>query len=172
MKFYLAATVSRWRERNLVRDILVAAGHEETCDWTAHGEGGSLRGSSQEAWAHAAEWETNGIREAEFFVGLLPGGIGTNAEVGMSSFACLPTFLHSTDPALFDCGEDGKTTTFYWHKGVRKQEVGESWTYHHYTDKSLEAFAHRVVKLVEEIESITHRGVSVPFGLRPLPGRW
>lgn len=139
--FYIAATVTRWREHNLVRDILTEGGHEITMDWTSHGNNGSLRGQTQAAWERAAADEAEGVAGAQFFVGLLPGGFGTNGEVGMSALLKMPTFLHSTDPRLFDCGQEGLTTTFYWHPGARR-----------YTDLSLEAFAHEVLRQVDLLD--------------------
>ena len=158
MRFYLAATVSRWREHNIVRDILVAGGHECTCDWTLYGTNSSLRGHSPAEWALAAQRETEGIRTAQFFVGLLPGGIGTNAEVGMSSLMQIPTFLHTTDPKLFDCGPDGKTTTFYWHNQARR-----------FQGCSIEEFAEKVlIRVAKDVEKHSYLGHIIPVGLRHL----
>lgn len=159
MKFYLAATIYRWREHNIVRDILVAAGHELTYDWTLHGDNGSLRGAPPKVWQEAAVREAQAVAEAEFFVGLLPGGLGTNAEVGMSAIRGIQTYLHATDLDLFDPSVDGKTTTFYWHPAARR-----------FYGMNLDTFAHQVVEDLKGLGDPAgfYLGYPIPLILRHL----
>ena len=132
-RFYIAATVSRWQEHNIVRDLLIEAGHTITYDWTQHGDNGNLNGSSPEARARYAKLEAQAIKHADFVVALIPGGNGTNSEVGMTAVLEKPTYLHSFDASLF--GPDNCINNFYWHYKAKRCTV-----------PSLEDFAAWVIK--------------------------
>lgn len=128
-KFYIATYLERHAEHNLVRDRLVAAGHEITYDWTSHG---SVKECSEERLTEVAEAELRGVTEADFVVVLLPGGRGTHAEIGAAVALGIPTYIHSTQSALFTTTD--ATCAFYWPRCVRRS-----------LNPSLEEFATEVV---------------------------
>lgn len=113
-RFYIATTITRWKEHNLVRDRLIAHGHEITYDWTLNPDGGDLRGKPLDVMAHVAALEMGGIVDADFVVVLLPGGYGTHAEIGAAYITSTPTIIHAFDPAFFSNDpETGKVRNFY-----------------------------------------------------------
>jgi hypothetical protein len=113
-RFYIATTISRWKEHNLVRDLLTAHGHKITYDWTNNPDGGNLRGKSLKLQAQVGADEMRGVAEADFGVVLLPGGFGTHAEIGALYITSTPTFIHASDPAFFSNDmETGKVRNFY-----------------------------------------------------------
>jgi len=117
-KFYIATYLERHAEHNVIRDILVAAGHEITYDWTSHG---SVKEVGEERLTEVAEAELKGVTEADFVVVLLPGGRGTHAEIGAAVAMGLPTYIHSTKPELFTTTD--ATCAFYWPSCVKRSQT-------------------------------------------------
>ena len=112
--FYIATSVTRHREHNIVRDFLEMHGHILTYDWTTENNGGDLRGVPLDVQARIGAEEMRGIAEADFVVVLLPGGFGTHAEIGAAYITSKPTFIHSIDPDHFSNDPDtGKVKNFY-----------------------------------------------------------
>lgn len=110
MKYYIATSLSRATDHNLVRDALRGCGHAISYDWTSHG---SVKSVSLERLREVAVFELNGILEADFVIVLLPGGSGTHLELGFALGNNKRVFLHSEDPSLFDLGP--QTNAFYHH---------------------------------------------------------
>lgn len=108
MKYYIATSLSRILDHNLVRDALKRCGHAISYDWTLHG---SVKSVSIERLQEVAIFELNGVLEADFVVVLLPGGKGTHLELGFAMGNNKKIFLHSEDPSLFELGP--QTNAFY-----------------------------------------------------------
>jgi len=138
LKFYVATSALRLGEMQMVRNLLTAAGHEISFDWTVFGD---LSGKPPELLQAAAHAETVGILDADFLVVLLPGRRGTYAEVGMTSLMAVlaergllkpkPTFMHSFTGADFE----GEAMNFYFHSQA-----------HHITTPSLPDFVGQVIE--------------------------
>jgi hypothetical protein len=113
MKYYIATSLARVTDHNLVRDALKRLGHTICYDWTLHG---SVKSVSFERLREVAIYELNGISEADFVVVLLPGGKGTHLELGFAMGNNKKIFLHSEDPSLFELGP--LTNAFYHHPNL------------------------------------------------------
>lgn len=109
-KFYICTSLRRKEDHNRVRDILVAAGHEITRDWT-------LIPDLDEPWKRDRQVsclreQNQAIAEADFVIVLLPGGRGTHCGLGVSAYLEKPTFIHS-----YEDWDD--KSLYYWHDGAR-----------------------------------------------------
>ncbi len=113
MKYYIATSLSRMGDHNLVRDAFSALGYEISYDWTSHG---SVKSTSKERLQQVAINDLKGVSGADFVLVLLPGGHGTHLELGYSIASGKRVFLHSEDPLLFEPGP--QTNTFYHHPEV------------------------------------------------------
>lgn len=114
-RFYIATRLARHAEHNLIRDILVEAGHEITYDWTSHG---SVKETCEERLTEVSEAELDGVRDADFVVVLLPAGRGTHAEIGIAEALHKPVYMHSVRPDLFTT--TSATCAFYWPRCVKR----------------------------------------------------
>jgi nucleoside 2-deoxyribosyltransferase len=110
MKYYIATSLLRIADHNLVRDAFSRCGYELSYDWTLHG---SVQQVSIERLKEVATLELNAIVQADFVVVLLPGGKGTHVELGFAIGNNKKIFLHSEDGSLFDLGP--QTNAFYHH---------------------------------------------------------
>jgi len=99
MRFYIATRLERAAEHRIVRDVLIAAGHEITYDWTTHG---SVQCDGIARIRDVAVAETH----------------GTHVELGLAIAAGKDVLLHTTDAGLLD-GRSGRTCAFYHHPLVR-----------------------------------------------------
>jgi len=115
MRFYIATRLERAAEHRIVRDVLIAAGHEITYDWTTHG---SVQCDGIARIRDVAVAETHGVLLANIVIVLLPGGRGTRVELGLAIAAGKDVLLHTTDAGLLD-GRSGRTCAFYHHPLVR-----------------------------------------------------
>ncbi|HSX03603.1 MAG TPA: hypothetical protein VLG76_02615 [Rhabdochlamydiaceae bacterium] len=113
MQFYIATSLSRTKDHQIVRDALKTYGHEISYDWTLHG---SVKSVSKERLKEVAVLELDGVSKAEFLVVLLPGGNGTHLELGFAIAKGKRIFLHSEDPLAFELGP--QTNAFYHHPDV------------------------------------------------------
>ena len=110
MRYYIATRLERHADHNAVRDLMAAAGHQITYDWTAHGP---VWRSGAERIREVSVLETRGVLDADVVIVLLPGGRGTHAELGMAIAADKPILLHCADAAMF--GATPETCAFYHH---------------------------------------------------------
>lgn len=117
MKYYIATSIKRIKEHNLIRDALNALGHNITYDWTIHG---SVKNTSSERLKKVGENMIDAIKEADFIVVLLPGGKGTHTELGASLAYNKIVFLHTLDLNLMQLGD--QTCAFYYHNLVKQIE--------------------------------------------------
>lgn len=115
MKYYIATSLSRAADHNLIRDSLAAFQHEITYDWTLHG---SVKSVSFERLREVAILELNGVSESDFVIVLLPGGKGTHLELGFAIASGKKIFVHSEDPSLFELGP--QTSAFYHHPDLTR----------------------------------------------------
>jgi hypothetical protein len=115
MKFYIATSLSRATAHHIVRDTLRNCGHEITYDWTLHG---SVKSVSKERLQEVALLELGGISQADFVIGLLPGGSGTHLELGFAIARSKKVFLHSEDSLIFELGP--QTNAFYHHPDISR----------------------------------------------------
>lgn len=102
-KFYIATSLSRHKEHNLVRDFLLENGHEITYDWTLHG---SQKHTSFERLKQIGDYQVTAIRDADAVIVLLPGGKGTHTEFGMALALKKPIFMHSESAEPFVLGDE------------------------------------------------------------------
>jgi len=112
-KFYIATSLLRQEEHNLLRDCLVQEGHEISYDWTFHG---SVKSVGKERLRQVACKEVQGVLDAEVVIVLLPGGEGTHVELGAALAAAKPVIIHSEQQARFELGE--QTCAFYHHPNI------------------------------------------------------
>lgn len=108
MKFYIATRLERHADHNIVRDGLLALGHEITYDWTTHGP---VWTRGKQVIADTAVAERQGVESADVVVTLLPGGRGTHVELGIAMGKRRIIVLHSTDPNVFEATPE--TCAFY-----------------------------------------------------------
>ncbi|MCB1114868.1 MAG: group-specific protein [Chlamydiia bacterium] len=108
MKFYIATSLSRVKDHNLVRDALMAHEHKLTYDWTLHG---SVKSVSKRRLQEVSLKELSGIASADWVIVLLPGGKGTHVELGFAIGRGKNVILHSEDDALFELGPE--TNAFF-----------------------------------------------------------
>ncbi|MDB4278264.1 hypothetical protein N9917_01540 [Deltaproteobacteria bacterium] len=157
-RFYIATTVSNWKNHNTVRDFLISQGHTITYDWTVNTNAGDLRGRPVPFIQEVAEGEANGIRDADFVVALLPGGFGTHAEIGMAFITKTPTFIHAFDPRFFsNHAETGKTRNFYWSKQTT-----------HSVTEDIEQVGIAIIEWWDEALKKTYLGHTIPLALQHL----
>lgn len=115
MKYYIATSIKRAKEHNLIRDALNEFGHKITYDWTIHG---SVKNTSLKRLKEVGEDMIDAIKYADFIVVLLPGGKGTHTELGAAISNNKLIFLHTLDPDLIQLGE--KTCAFYYHRLIKQ----------------------------------------------------
>lgn len=119
MRFYIATSLEAWAAHNAVRDRLQQnPGWELTYDWTAHG---SVQHEGVDRVREVALAETEGVMDADFVVGILPGGRGTHCELGIAIGASIPIILL----VPHDHSEmHPHTCAFYHHPLVRSLHLG------------------------------------------------
>ena len=116
LRFYLASTLPNHAAADLVADVLIEAGHQQTYRWSKHGPAGHLGAEGLGAVAAA---EVEGVAAADVVIVLLPGGRGTHAELGMALALGKPVVLWDPSGEAFRC--DNRTCAFYHHPGVALQ---------------------------------------------------
>ena len=112
MKFYIATHLENTMEHNLCRDLLRQLGHEITYDWTVN----PYEPVEESKLSETAELEVNGVKEADYVVVILPGGIGTHVELGAALTLGKDVLLVAEEEELVD--HRGWPFPFYHHPGV------------------------------------------------------
>jgi nucleoside 2-deoxyribosyltransferase len=120
MKVYIATGLEFAATQNRVRDALMAAGHEITYDWSAHG---SVQSEGEKRIAEVAELEMGGVRDADVVIVLLPGGRGTHTELGMAIAWRKPVLVVAIPHGRAFHAQDGRTCAFYYAPLVRRVYV-------------------------------------------------
>ncbi|NGX51917.1 MAG: hypothetical protein KR126chlam5_00207 [Candidatus Anoxychlamydiales bacterium] len=108
MKFYIATSLLRAKDHNIVRDALIELGHTLTYDWTTHG---NVKCTTTENLRKVSNKELNGIKGADILIVLIPGGFGTHVELGAALAANKKIILFSQDEKYFLPSKD--TCAFY-----------------------------------------------------------
>lgn len=120
MKFYIASKLENAETVKKVANVLKAAGHSHTYDWTTHGSVKEITGNKKESidrLTQVAESERKGVLDADILVVLLPGGRGTHVELGIALGADNRNIIICAEThEFFEC--DDKTCAFYWNKGI------------------------------------------------------
>ena len=117
MKFYIASRLENAEEVSTLAEVLKAAGHTHTYDWTAHGS------AKDEVMEQVARNELRGVMAADIVIILLPGGRGTHAELGIAlGSSCESIIICAKDDGASQ--QDGWPCPFYWNTGV-KRVVGD-----------------------------------------------
>ena len=116
-KIYIATTLSKRKDHNIIRDILVAQGHEITYDWTLH-HSFDIEGFEYDLpeAQKVSMAERQGVMDADLLVVLLPGKKGTHIEIGMALAKNIPIVLHSEDLEEFSFKRN--RCVFYFHPNV------------------------------------------------------
>ncbi|WP_102027580.1 nucleoside 2-deoxyribosyltransferase [Salirhabdus sp. Marseille-P4669] len=112
MKFYIASSL---KNRELVRYVarrLENKGHVLTYDWTKN-----ERVENYEDLKAIGEAEIKGVKEADFVVMLMPGGVGSHVELGIALGLGKRVYLYTQDHDIYDITN---TCTFYYVNGVHK----------------------------------------------------
>lgn len=113
-KYYIATSLSRKDDHNYVRDCLNQENFRLTYDWTLEILN-SHYVDDLEALAKRASEELAGVLNSDVVLVLLPGGIGTQAELGAALASGKKVFLHARN-GLVD--EHNQTSIFYRHENV------------------------------------------------------
>ena len=108
MKFYIATSLLRAKDHNIVRDALIDLGHTLTYDWTTHG---SVKCTTTENLRKVSQNELNGIKGADLLIVLIPGGQGTHVELGAALASNKKIILFSSEEKYFLPCKD--TCAFY-----------------------------------------------------------
>ncbi len=91
MKFYLAAQLADVEVAStLIKKIEERGDLQCTYNWTVHG---SVLGQGLARYQEIAEAEVVGVKEADVFVMLAPGGRGTHVELGIAIAREIPILL-------------------------------------------------------------------------------
>ena len=109
-KFYIATSLKRIEEHNILRDALLAKDWEITYDWTLHG---SVKKTSFERLKEVGYKMTKGVFDADVVIVLLPGGKGTHTELGMALAKNKKIVIHSESPHSFSLCDE---TIAFYHK--------------------------------------------------------
>lgn len=135
MTFYVATSLARAADADIVADDLRRRGWTQTYRWTEHGD---VRRLDAARLAEIARAEAHGVVTAEALIVLLPGGRGTHTELGMYISAAARVRQLQVEPAydaprpmLILHSETGDEFTtpdtmcvFYFHPVVTLRLVG------------------------------------------------
>lgn len=114
MRFYIASGLENAETVRRVAEVLKAAGHTHTYDWTEHG---NVQNEGQERMTEVADLEKRGVLNADMVIVLLPGGRGTHVELGIGIGSDKDIIICAENEDLFM--QDERTCAFYWGRSVR-----------------------------------------------------
>ena len=117
MRFYIATGLENMERAKKVAEILKRNGHEQTYDWTQHGD---IRRQGEAKMNEVALNEIHAVKDAELFIALLPGGNGTHTELGaaIASRGNKRVILWSETGNEFKFDE--RSCTFYFHPAIER----------------------------------------------------
>lgn len=117
MRFYIATGLENARRAAALAIILKKRGHEQTYDWTLHGD---IRREGETRMSEVAFNEMRAVRDAELVVVLFPGGNGTHTELGVAiaTRSNKRIILWSETGSEFQ--PDERACTFYFHPSVER----------------------------------------------------
>lgn len=120
MRFYIASGLTNFARVREAAAALKALGHEQSYDWTKHGD---VRKEGGERLGQVAINESSAVMGSQLVLLLLPGERGTHTELGMA----IASAVLSGDKQVWlwsETGEhfaaDERTCAFYFHPCVRR----------------------------------------------------
>lgn len=117
--YYIATAFTNAEMHSEVRDEITKRTRGEcrlTYDWTRHDESNA----TVEMMQKIAVEEIRGVQAADFLVVLLPGRLGTHAEIGAALSAGKTVLIHDgTDERVTEWAPDKYSCIFYQHPNVR-----------------------------------------------------
>ena len=116
MTFYIASRLENAETVSRVANVLKAAGHTHTYDWTEHG---SVKSEGQSRIKQVAKSELQGVMRADLVAVLLPGGRGTHTELGIAlGSGCRNIVICAESDGFFE--QDDRTCAFYWNDHITR----------------------------------------------------
>ena len=115
MNFYIASSLSNFKQVRDLSRLLKKAGWEHTYDWTFHCPAKEI---DIETLKSIGEKEYEGIKRADVVIILTPQGRGTHTELGIAIALNKTIYLCHQDDTYFKC--DHNTSTFYWFSQVNQ----------------------------------------------------
>ena len=115
MKFYIASRLENAELVSSVAEALKSLGWKHTYDWTVHG---SVQGEGEARLTEVAEYELNGVRNADIVIVLLPGGRGSHVELGAALALGKRVYIWAESNEYFL--HDERTCVFYWNNRVTR----------------------------------------------------
>jgi nucleoside 2-deoxyribosyltransferase len=116
VKYYIASRLESADRVKSLKKTLDSWGWVHTYDWTVHG---SVQKEGYRVIRDVAHKETDGVRQADVVIVLLPGGRGTHTEFGMA-IAWEKHVVMLSESFEIDFGNDGRTCAFYHHALVNR----------------------------------------------------
>jgi nucleoside 2-deoxyribosyltransferase len=113
MNFYIASKLRNAESVKLVSRALADDGHVLTYDWTPHGP---VWREGWERCRQVAVFETEGVKDADVVIVLLPGGFGTHTELGAALALGKPVVMWSAYQSDFDLNAD--SVAFHYHPQI------------------------------------------------------
>ena len=107
MKFYIASSITNYKQVQYLANKLRAAGWTQTFDWTMH----LAEETNIDFLKDMAKKEFFGVKEADTVIVLQPEGKGTHTEFGMVIALNKTVYLCHNDNEYF---KGANSTTFYW----------------------------------------------------------
>ena len=118
MIFYIASGLENAANVRKAAEILKSLGHEQSYDWTVHGD---VRAQGAQRLLQVAKSESEAIMRSDLVLVLLPGARGTHTELGLAIGSAHPgerIWVWSQTGEHF--ASDERTCAFYWHPCVRR----------------------------------------------------
>lgn len=112
-KFYIATSLKRIKEHNILRDALLNKDWKITYDWTLHG---SVKKTSYEKLKDVGLKMIKGVFDSDVIIVLLPGGKGTHTELGMAIAKNKNIIIHAVSSKYFSLCDD--TIAFYHRENI------------------------------------------------------
>ena len=117
MRFYISSGIDNHARVSELASVLTGRGHEQTYDWTEHGD---IRREGERVMSEVAFNELRAVRDAELLLVLLPGGKGTHTELGLA----IATRSNKRIIIWSETGDefiaDERTCMFYFHPSVER----------------------------------------------------
>ncbi len=117
-KFYIASSFANAKQVNELRDLLVAAGWEQTHDWTRT-DGITDDCATLALLKDVGVKDVLAVTRAEVVIALLPGGKGTHVELGCAIMGYSDLYIWAPTDSYFQVGKD--TCPFYLHPRVMQR---------------------------------------------------
>lgn len=124
-RFYVASSFKNMAHVQALSAALVAAGWEQTYDWTHAGGPAAFDKRAEVSLA-----EVEAVKAADVVIMLAPGGRGTHIELGVAIALGKPIFLAAKSEKDLD-GSDGKPCAFYSHPLIRRVADKRWWATTH-----------------------------------------